>query len=746
MPEPRDGNTPAGLRRAAARELAAAVLGDASPESVRLLVAAAPRLADPALGDGLLEALAERVDVTTVDEVWAVWLATRHPGLDRFLAERSLPATHPPGLRAWSALRLDRRDLLAESGAEAVDALLAAAQDADPALAQRSQAALSSLTNPAAQEEVCRRVIESDQPQARQAALAAGYAPRDPQRRALFFLLTEQWERYEALDFDARLLQAVYETAGEGLRRKIAELARKAGWAGFVTAVAGSRQPRRLDELTAVEWDVLLAMLGRSQRWAEIWQLAQAAPPLWSARLLHSLQSMGWAPEGAEEREGFARLAAAAGAALQAGPPAGQLLRYSTALESHRRLVTALVFSPDGALLVTGSADKTVRLWRLPDGEPLKTLEGHTNFVLSLALSPDGQLLASGGADKIVRLWRLPEGEPFKTLPAQTGEAASLAISPDGQLLASGDRGVVRIWQLSDGRLLKQLKARMGSVTALAFSLAYSGDGQLLAAQDDQKTVHWWRLPEGELLKGLMESAAAWAFTPDGRSLVSGSHYGRVRLWGLPDGDLLSTLPGRTDGNLLAVSPAVGPAGSRLACSDHNLVRLWALPADGAEPGEPLALEGHTRPVTALQFSPDGRLLASGSEDETVRLWQTEDGAGRHCLEGYRGAVRRLRFSPGGDLLAAADEAAVRLWALEDLDRLFRRSTAGLDRPALKWAEELRRSPEISAAQESWLAFSLALARWRLRHDIEIAEAPQHITVGEFDIEIVSVESVSHGA
>ncbi len=125
--------------------------------------------------------------------------------------------------------------------------------------------------------------------------------------------------------------------------------------------------------------------------------------------------------------------------------------------------VTSVAFSPDGALLASGAWDNTVRLWRVADGAPLRTLEGHTDRVWSVAFSPDGALLASGSGDGTVRLWRVADGAPLRTLEGHTDWVWSVAFSPDGALLASGSGdGTVRLWRVADGALLRTLEGHTG--------------------------------------------------------------------------------------------------------------------------------------------------------------------------------------------------------------------------------------------------------------------------------------------
>ena len=104
----------------------------------------------------------------------------------------------------------------------------------------------------------------------------------------------------------------------------------------------------------------------------------------------------------------------------------------------HFGIVHSVSFSPDGKTLASGSLDKTVRLWRLPDGELIRTLEGHSAPIWCLSITPDGRILASGGKDKTVRLWGIPSGEHIRTLEEHRDFVVCLAITPDGKILASG--------------------------------------------------------------------------------------------------------------------------------------------------------------------------------------------------------------------------------------------------------------------------------------------------------------------
>lgn len=347
----------------------------------------------------------------------------------------------------------------------------------------------------------------------------------------------------------------------------------------------------------------------------------------------------------------------------------GQCLKT---LLGHTGRVISVLFSSDGQTLVSGGEDQTVRIWNIHSGQCLRILETHINWLLSVALSPDGQTLAIGSDGKTVKLWNLHSGECIKTLPGYSSHVWSVAFSPNGQRLATASEDkTVKLWDVSTGECLQTLQEHNGRVWLVAFS----PDGQTLVSMSDDQTVKFWDFPAGKCLRTL-EAYSNWvssvAFSPQGNILASGNEDNRVRLWNLSTGQCVKTLQGHTN---IVSSVTFAPQctsgtstneavnnleGSILASgSDDQTIKLW-----DTRTGECVGtLWGHHDWVQSLSFSPDGQTLASGSRDQTVKLWDWRTGECLHTLQGHTHRVKSVAFSRQGGILASgSDDTTIKLW------------------------------------------------------------------------------------
>jgi WD40 repeat protein len=330
-------------------------------------------------------------------------------------------------------------------------------------------------------------------------------------------------------------------------------------------------------------------------------------------------------------------------------PPGGALVRT---LAGHSGGVSVLAIMADGRV-VSGSYDRTLRVWDLATGETIKTLLGHSGPVTSAATLPGGRAVSFSQFSETLRVWDLATGETIRTLEGHSSSIALVAALPGNRALSGSIDWELRFWDLATGETetIRTLKSQ-----SLLRAVAMLPAGRVVFGARNG-TLQISDLATGETIKTLeVESdlLCAMAVLPDGR-VLSSYEDGTLRVWDLATGETRDTLETHPGG---ASAVAVLPDGRVVSGSSDGTLRVWDLTTGRIT----RTLEGHTGRVGALAVLPDGRFV-SGSSDGTLRVWNLAIDQPR-TLEGQLAPVKALAVLPDDRIVSGASNGILRVWNL----------------------------------------------------------------------------------
>ncbi|MCX6046460.1 MAG: NACHT domain-containing protein [Chloroflexi bacterium] len=349
-------------------------------------------------------------------------------------------------------------------------------------------------------------------------------------------------------------------------------------------------------------------------------------------------------------------------------------------------LVRTVAFSPDGQYVAAGTSEGAIYLWRSDDQQLVQVLQLHDQFITELAFglraTPGGGselVIASASDNKRIGVWSLaahaPERWHIPLVHEQQGALRAVNISPDGEHVTGVDSdGHVFVWAVNV-HAVAQLVHHFATQPTRLRLVAFSRDGQTVVVGHREGRVQFWQTATGEaglVLTATTGSLGALALSPDGQTLVTGSNDGQLCLWTLPAGQrqqVIETKAGIID------ALAFSPDGTTLASTHGDrAVRVWCIDSHG-RPQLRHTLIGHTHSIWSVAFGPSPKptpalnlagtraaprqLLVTGSNDQTVRVWDAEHGQALYTLAGQPRALTSLAIAqlPQTHPIAAQDGA-----------------------------------------------------------------------------------------
>jgi WD40 repeat protein len=339
----------------------------------------------------------------------------------------------------------------------------------------------------------------------------------------------------------------------------------------------------------------------------------------------------------------------------------------------HEDEVNSVTFSPDGSLIASGSKDCTVRIWNALSLKEIIRLVGHTSNVTSVGFFPDGTRIASASWDGTVRMWDARTYEPLPGLQCY-GLVHAIAISPDSTRLAlvedtSETGGILHVFDTVT--LAEQAQVNVTRGLYIPWPIAFSPGDELIVLGTASGAIQVWdasNLSRIATIRGHHGKVLCIAFSSDGSQIISGSEDGTVHIRTVASSEeQLAPLPGHG----ACVNQVVFSSdGSRLVSgSDDKTVRIW----DGITCEELAILHGHENIIWTVAYSPDSTRVVSGSGDNTVRVWDALHFQEIAILKGHRSIVHFVTFSQDGTQIASCSEDhTVRLWSASNFQEFAR--------------------------------------------------------------------------
>lgn len=320
----------------------------------------------------------------------------------------------------------------------------------------------------------------------------------------------------------------------------------------------------------------------------------------------------------------------------------------------HDNWVTGVVFRPDGQEIISCSEDETIKTWNAQTGECLKTFTGHTGWIMGIDLSRDGCLLVSASIDHTVKVWDAHSGDCLHTLTGHTDWLYGIAISADGNWVASGGNdSLLRLWNPRTGKCIYTLTGNVGRIQQVVFD---PNCQYVLSAASRQ--VMMWDLQTGQLLRSFaFPSFINMIKLNQDASVLAVSLVEALQLLNMQTGKCVKTLQGHSK-----KVPALGfsPDGERLVSGGYDQkIKLW----DTSNGRCIKTWEGKVNWLRTVVFSPDGRTLASGGIEPEISLWDIETGQCIGNLVGHTSSIKEVSFSHDGTMISSAcDDADARIW------------------------------------------------------------------------------------
>jgi len=332
----------------------------------------------------------------------------------------------------------------------------------------------------------------------------------------------------------------------------------------------------------------------------------------------------------------------------------------------HTDQIFSVKYSNNGKFILSGSADKLVKLWDARTGLELRSLKGHKGAVYCVDISSNDAMAASGSQDGTIIIWDIMLGKAIKTLAGHQSNVEAICFSPDNKYVISGSQdNTIKIWDILTGKEIQTLKKHTDRVRSLAFS----SDGKYFCSGSWDNTICLWDFQKKQIVGVFSEHVmlSHVAFSPDNKQIISCSDLGVIKIW-----DILSK-------NEVAAIDCAQPVSAAFFTSDCKkiIASCWdgtikVLNANSQELVSEIHVDGL---ISSLSLSPDEKYIVAGFAEARLEIFDFRDGKKIQTISGHSQLATSVCYANSAKYLAGgfgynSGYYSIKLWNLKSYPKL----------------------------------------------------------------------------
>ncbi len=304
--------------------------------------------------------------------------------------------------------------------------------------------------------------------------------------------------------------------------------------------------------------------------------------------------------------------------------------RLETVIQrGHSAAVKAVGISGDGLYAVTGSRDRTAKLWELKSGAEIRTFSGHEHTVNGVEFSPDGKYLATSSADNSAKVWDITTGKEIFSTPVERKYMTDVAFTPDGKyLFVTGYSDSASLYDFKSGKLIRKFGVDADQGSGYGSSVAFSADGKWMVIGEDNKTAKVYRCADWQLVYTI-KPEQGWCggcgtlvdFSIDSKSFFKLSHNDKIRQYDLLTGKQIAEFGEEVD-KLQGLS--LSADGKKLAAGEDNYLLQWDI--SSKKRLSKIRIDSLSGEANELVYTTDATKILIATSHNTTLVYDAEKG------------------------------------------------------------------------------------------------------------------------